>query len=40
MFSPGQVAQLVRALTCYTRVVDSIPSQGTYKKATNECINK
>ena len=29
---PGQVAQLVRALTQYTKVVGSIPSQGTYKE--------
>ena len=26
------VAQLVRALSRYTRVVSSIPGQGTYKK--------
>ena len=29
-FSPGQVAQLVRASSCTQKVVGSIPSQGTY----------
>ena len=30
--SPGQVAQLVRASSQYTKVVSSISSQGPYKK--------
>ena len=28
---PGQVAQLVRALSWYAKVAGSIPGQGTYK---------
>ena len=28
---PGQVAQLVRALSGYAKVAGSIPGQGTYK---------
>ena len=30
--SPGQVAQLVIALSPYTEVVGLIPRQGTYKR--------
>lgn len=30
-FSPGQVAQLVRASSRYTKVSGSTPIQGTYK---------
>ena len=29
---PGQVAQLARALSWYTKAVGSISGQGTYKK--------
>ena len=29
---PGQVAQLVRVLSPYTKVAGLIPGQGTYKK--------
>ena len=29
---PGQVAQLVRAVSGYAKIVGLIPSQGTYKK--------
>ena len=29
--SPGQVAQLVKVLSQYAKVADSIPGQGTYK---------
>ena len=29
---PGQIAQLVRALSQYAKVVGLIPGQGTYKK--------
>ena len=32
MRGPGQVAQLVRALSRYIKVAGSIPGQGTYKK--------
>ena len=32
MSCPGQVAQLVRALSWYPKVASSIPGQGTYKK--------
>lgn len=28
---PGQVAQLVRALSRYAKIADSLSSQGTYK---------
>ena len=35
-FSPGQVAQLVRASLQYAKVVDSVPHQGTYK---NQSMN-
>ena len=30
--SPGRPAQLVRALSQYTKVAGSIPGEGTYKK--------
>ena len=36
----GRVAQLVRALTRYAKVVDWIPWSGHIQKSTNECINK
>ena len=32
MLTPGWVAQLIRALSCYTKVVGSIPSENTQKK--------
>lgn len=31
IFSPGSVSQLVRALSQYTKVVGSMPGQGTCK---------
>ena len=31
IFGPGRVAQLVRAVSWYPKVVGSIPRQGTYK---------
>ena len=40
-YSPGWVAQVIRALSPYTKVASSIPSQSTFKnQSTNECINK
>ena len=37
--SPGQVAQLIRVWSLYTKVVGSIPS-GHIQESTSECINK
>lgn len=39
-WGPGQVAHLVRASSCYTKVVGLILGQGIYKKETNECMNE
>ena len=36
VYSPGWVAQLVRALSPYAEVTGSIPCQGTYK---NQPVN-
>lgn len=37
----GGVAQLVRASSPCTKVVDFIPGQGMYtQESTNECLNK
>ena len=47
-FCPGQVAQLVGVLSCYTKFGGSIPGQGTYKnqqinayisETTNQCLS-
>ena len=38
--SPGQGAQLVGALSQYTKAVGSISGQGTDKRSTNECTSK